>query len=292
MLNVNSDFVLGKIKGICKVNVQNEDPLEFLLKKFFELEVVDGVLTADKNGKPALFASPEKLTVSKTSFFGVNAYLKKAIQKYRFSKLCVVGPSCILDGLNKTQYYGIGCNWVKTAVALKVGIVCVGTPVGEGEEVEVMDLTGKRDKVLEYKFTPSGFKALTREGEIEIPLSVHHSYVNSACKYCFNLSAKGADISYIRNGKYGIFIVRSERGWKTLWLVQRSFPEECSVELIGREGIAYVERILKEKVLLNVDSSLERFESGFPEPKWNTNRFAKLYRIWNTLEDSNIEEVF
>ncbi len=293
MLRINFDFIFGKFKAVCKLVVHNDDPLEFLLKKSFELGVFDGVLTTDINGNPALFSSPENLTVSKTSFFGVNSYLKKAIQKFRFSKLCVVGPSCILDGVNKTQYYGIGCNWVKTAVALKVGIVCVGAPVGEGNEIEILDLTGEKSKILEYRFAPSGFKALTEKGEVKIPLNVHHSYVNSACRYCFNLSAKGADISYVRTGeKCGILLVRSERGWETLRLVQGSFPQECSVELVGEEEISYLEGILREKLLLNVDSALQRFEAGFPEPKWNSNRFAKFYRIWNTLENSNIEEVF
>ena len=295
MLKIDRDFVLGSFEGVCELRVKNGDPLEFLLKRAFDIEFIDGVLTSDGNLRPTVFTCGKDLTVSKTSFWGVNSYLKKAVQKFRLSKLCVVAPSCVLDGVNKTQYYGIGCNWVRTAIALKIGVVCVGYPLGDGCLAEMLDVCGRKEGIVEYRFDEKGLVAVAESGfDVVVPIEIHSRYVNPACNYCFNLSAKGADLSYVRKKEGGIFFVRSERGWRILWLIQRSFPRECEVKVLHLKNLHYIEKILEEKLKINVDLSLERFEIGLPEPKWNENRFSKLYRAWNSLNDMNngIEEVF
>jgi coenzyme F420 hydrogenase subunit beta len=198
-----------------------------------------------------------------------------------------------MDGLNKTQYYGIGCNWVKTAVALKVGILCTGTLTQESLNCEILDLFGKKEEVKRYYYSKRGLVYELFSGrELSVNIEVHHHYVAAGCRYCLNLSARGSDITYIpeKNEKSGIFIVRSERGSRTLGLLQKEFPLLFKFTALKSKDIEHIEELLRKKLLLNIDSILERVELGLPGSKWDGNRFRKFYRVWNAINDFNIEE--
>lgn len=297
MLKLDRQFLLGKLKGIYEVTCIEENPLQFILKKMMKEELIDGVIGTTQEGtkvKPKLFITPDEIKLSRLSFHsGQNTFLKKAIQKYRLNKIAIVAPSCILDGLNKTQYYGIGCNWAKTAVALKVGILCLGITSEKGLECELLDITGEVKRVVKNYLSPEGYFFETdSEERIKVDMETHHHYINSGCKYCLNLSARGSDITYIplQDDSSGIFIIRSERGWRTLSILQKKFPEAFKFRLLGFKDISYVEDLLKQKLILNIDYILEKVEMGLPVPKWNSNRFRKFYRLWNSVNDVNIEE--
>ncbi|TCK06596.1 Coenzyme F420 hydrogenase/dehydrogenase, beta subunit C-terminal domain [Phorcysia thermohydrogeniphila] len=297
MLRLDRNFLLGKVKSIYRVVSEGENPLQLVLKKVMELEIIDGVLSAKREEEkivPKLFRTPAEIELSPiNSSFGINTLLKKAIQKYHLSRIAVVAPSCVMDGLNKTQYYGIGCNWVKTAVALKVGILCTGALTQESLSCEVLDLLGEREEVERCYYTELGLVYKLSSGkELPVNVEVHHHYVSSACRYCLNLSARGSDITYIpeREENSGIFIIRSERGWRTLGLLQKRFPSLLKFNILRISDISYVEELLRKKMILNIDSILERVEMGLPGSKWDGNRFRKFYRVWNAISDFNIEE--
>ncbi|RUM42762.1 MAG: hypothetical protein DSY35_04740 [Desulfurobacterium sp.] len=299
MLKLDRSFLLGKVKAIYRVVSKGESPLQLILKKMMEQEIIDGVISARKEGGrivPKLFKAPSEIELSPlNTFFGVNTLLKKAIQKYHLSRIAVVAPSCVMDGLNKTQYYGIGCNWVKTAVALKVGILCTGALTQESLNCEVLDLLGEREEVERCYYTKEGLAyGLSSGRELLVNVEVHHHYVSSACKYCLNLSARGSDITYIpeKEENVGIFIIRSERGGRTLGLLQKEYPSLLKFSSLKMSDISHVEELLKKKMILNIDSILERVEVGLPGSKWDGNRFRKFYRVWNAIGDFNIEEVF
>jgi len=297
MFRLDRNFLFGKVKGIYRVTSSGENPLQLVLKKVMELEIIDGVISAKREEGgivPKLFRRPQDIEISPlNSFFGVNTLLKKAIQKYHLSRIAVVAPSCVMDGLNKAQYYGIGCNWVKTAVALKVGILCTGALTEESLNCELLDLCGKREKVERCYYSDSGLVYKLSSGEeLPVDIEVHHHYVNSACRYCLNLSARGSDITYVpEDGENkGMFIIRSERGWRTLGLLQREFPSLFRFSVLSFKDVSHLEEVLRRKMMLNVDSILERVEMGLPGPKWDGNRFRKFYRVWNAISDFNIEE--
>ena len=297
MLKLDRQFLFGKLKGIYEVTCMEGNPLQFILKEMMKEELIDGVIGTTQEGtrvKPQLFTAPEEIKLSRLYFHpGQNTFLKKAIQKYRLNKIAIVAPSCILDGLNKTQYYGIGCNWAKTAVALKVGILCLGITSEKGLECELLDIAGENKDVVRNYLSPEGYFFETDSGEkIRVDMEVHHHYINSGCKYCLNLSARGSDITYIplQDDNSGVFIIRSERGWRTLSVLQKKFPGAFKFKLLEFKGIDYVEDLLRQKLILNVDYILERVEMGLPVPKWNGNRFRKSYRLWNSISDVNIEE--
>ncbi|WP_163327895.1 Coenzyme F420 hydrogenase/dehydrogenase, beta subunit C-terminal domain [Desulfurobacterium thermolithotrophum] len=297
MIRLDKQFLFGKFKGIFEVYCKEENPLHFVLKKMLEKELIDGIIGTthdEKSLKAKLFTNSNNLELSSISFNGGQiSLLKKAIQKYRLKKIAVVAPSCILDGLNKTQYYGIGCNWVKTAIALKIGILCLGVATEESLKYEVLDIAQKKSKVRRSYVAEEGFILETVEGtKIKVDMETHHHYVNSACKYCLNLSARGSDITYVplEDKKRAIFIIRSERGWRTLSIVQKAFSQKLQFKFLNYSDIKYLEDLLKKKVILNIDSILERVDIGLPAPKWNNNRFRKFYRIWNSINEINIEE--
>jgi coenzyme F420 hydrogenase subunit beta len=300
MFRLDRNFLLGKVKSIYRVTSLGGNPLQLVLRKVMELGIIDGVISAKREeGRivPKLFRAPHEIKISPlNSFFGVNTFLKKAIQKYHLSRIAVVAPSCVMDGLNKAQYYGIGCNWVKTAVALKVGIFCTGALTEESLNCELLDLYGKIEKVERCYYSGSGLIYKLSSGEeLPVDMEVHHHYINSACRYCLNLSAKGSDITYVPEDREdrGVFIIRSERGWRTLGLLQREFPSLFRFSVLSFGDISHLEELLRKKMVLNVDSILERVEMGLAGSKWDGNRFRKFYRVWNAINDFNIgEEVF
>ncbi|MEO2083666.1 MAG: Coenzyme F420 hydrogenase/dehydrogenase, beta subunit C-terminal domain [Desulfurobacteriaceae bacterium] len=297
MLELNSRFLIGSYKKAVEIESRTgNNPLEELLSVMFDSNMIDGILSSRIEGEfsvPFLVVRGNRVEVpSLNRFFGSVALLKKAIQKYRLSRIAVVAPSCAIDGLNKTQYYGIGCNWVKTAVALKVGILCTGSLTGKALTAEVLHLTGKEKRIKRF-FYDGGLFYQTEEGElIPVNLNVHHHYINAACRYCLNLSAKGTDITYfpLKEENRAVFIVRSERGWRVVASVQKERPELFRFRQLKKEDLEGIVSLLREKALLNIDDILERVELGLPVPKWNDNKLRKFYRIWNAVEDYNFEE--
>jgi len=297
MVSLNRRFLIGDFRGAFVVEGKGKNPIESIFRLMIEHQFIDGLLTCSKTGdSPKLILKSDEVELpSKNTCFGVNSLLKRAIQKYRFSKLAVYAPACTFDGLNKTQYFGIGCNWTKTAISLKVGFLCPGLLTENGFTAEVSDIAGKPGKVERFYFDRGELFYLLEDGNsIKVPPSVHHHYVNSACRYCLNMAAKGTDITCVslKEEDKVLFIVRSERGWSTLAHLQKVSPGEVLFRKADGEPLSSVENFLREKILLNIADIVERVELGLPVPKWNDNKLRKFYRIWNSVDVNFEEEVF
>ncbi|WP_456342756.1 Coenzyme F420 hydrogenase/dehydrogenase, beta subunit C-terminal domain [Thermovibrio sp.] len=297
MLSLNERFLLGSYKKVFLAKSSGKNPIKVFFKLMLKKGLIDGILTCgEEEGRPvpSLFLKAEEVKISLLNrCFGVNTLLKRAVQKYRLSKLAVLAPSCMFDGLNKTQYFGIGCNWTKTAVALKVGLLCMGALTETAQIAEITHITGKRKRVKRVFFGSGALYYETDDGEsVEVPPRVHHSYTLTACRYCLNMSAKGTDITFVpkENPEEGLFIVRSERGWYTLAQVQKLAPGELKLKAAPKEEVESIISCLREKTLLNINDILERIELGLPVPKWSDNKLRKFYRAWNSVEDTNLEE--
>jgi len=299
LLSLNERFLLGSYKKVFKVQSSEGSPIEKLFKLMLEKGFTDGLLTCreeDGHSQPALILEPEEVKIPQVNrCFGVNGLLKRAVQKLRLNRLAVFAPACMFDGLNKTQYFGIGCNWTKTAVALKVGLVCAGALTETAQKAEVAHITGRPEKVERAFYHGSSLCYRLEGGEdIQVPAEIHHRYTITACRYCLNLSAKGTDISFapLKEEREGLFIVRSERGWFTLAQIQKGAPAELRFQVATAGEIEEITRALRKKMLLNVQDILERIELGLPVPKWSDNKLRKFYRLWNSIEDNLEEEVF
>ncbi len=297
MVALNSRFLIGKYREAFIVDGKGENPVKLIFAVMLEHGLIDGLLTASRDGtSPRLTFSTSDLEVpERNACFGVNSLLKKAVQKYRLSKLAVFGPACTFDGLNKTQYFGIGCNWTKTAVALKVSFLCPGILTDTAFMSEVVDVAGKRAEVSRFYFQGGELHYQLKTGEeVTVPPSLHHRYVNSACRYCLNLSGKGTDLTaiYLKERDKALLIVRSERGLSTLAQVQRSSPSTLYFRKADRREVESLIPFLKEKVILNISDIIERVELGLPVPKWNDNKLRKFYRLWNSVDVNSEEEVF
>jgi len=296
VLRLDESFLLGKYKKAFKTVSKEGTPIETLFNLMFRENLIDGLLTYSKEkGKvvPKLILREGEFLQPQVPFgFGLNSLLKKAIQKYRLSKLAVFGTSCVLDGLNKTQYYGIGCNWVKTAVALKVGQLCLGNITEEGIRALLLHLKGRGEKLKRAFIEERELIFQTDKGKLKIPMEVLHKYILSACRYCLNLSSRGSDITYVQKEREneGLFIIRSERGWYTVAKLQKRAPGELKLKGAGQEEVDSLVSLLREKILLNIDSIIDRVEIGLPVPKWSGNKLRKFYRLWNSIETSDFEE--
>jgi len=299
LLSLNEDFLIGRYKKVFFVKSQRGNPVETLFKLMLENGLIDGLLTcSEREGKvtPSLFMKANQVKItSLNNYFGINTLLKKAVQKYRLNKLAVFAPSCMFDGLNKTQYFGIGSNWTKTAVALKVGLLCTGALTENSQQLEVTHLIGKRERVSRLFYERKNLiYQLESEKELKVPVNVHHKYILTACRYCLNMGAKGTDITFVpkRKEDEGLFIVRSERGWYTTAQIQKLAPGDLKLKVAEKKEVEEIVSLLKEKSLLNVSDILERVELGLPVPKWNDNKLRKFYRAWNSIEGNFEEEVF
>jgi len=300
LLSLNRKFLLGSYKKIFRVRSSEGSPVEKLFKLMLENGFIDGLLTCKEeegHSHPALIMEPQEVKIPKAinRCFGVNGLLKRAVQKLRLNKLALFAPACMFDGLNKTQYFGIGCNWTKTAVALKVGLVCVGALTETAQRAEVAHITGRMGEVEKVFYRRSSIWYRLKDGEeTEVPIEVHHKYTITACKYCLNLCARGTDVSFVptEEDREGLFIVRSERGWFTLAQIQRVAPSELKFRPATEEEIGEITELLRRKMVLNVQDILERIELGLPVPKWSDNKLRKFYRVWNSIEDNLEEEVF
>jgi coenzyme F420 hydrogenase subunit beta len=297
LLVLDEKFLLGSYKKVFKVKSSEGKPIESLFKLMLQNGLLDGLLTCKETGQssvPNLITKAEEVELpSLNRCFGVNALLKKAVQKYKLNKLALFAPACMFDGLNKTQYFGIGCNWTRTAVALKVGFLCTGALTENALLAETSHLTGKPQKVIRFYYEGDKLFYQLKDGrEIPVKLEVHHKYTLSACKYCLNMASKGTDITCIplKNPEEAFFIVRSERGWYTLAQIQKLNPEKLKFKGIKEEEIKGIVSLLKEKMLMNIGEIIERIELGLPVPKWSDNKLRKFYRLWNSIEDTNLEE--
>ncbi|WP_457678511.1 Coenzyme F420 hydrogenase/dehydrogenase, beta subunit C-terminal domain [Thermovibrio sp.] len=299
MLTLNKEFLLGKFKKVFFVKANVGSPLELFFKIMLKEGLIDGLLAyREREGEvyPELMLSESEVKISLLNRNnGLNGLLKKAVQKYRLNKLAVFGPACVFDGLNKTQYFGIGCNWTKTAVALKVGLLCTGALTKEAQKAQVIHLRGKEGKVERLFYEKGTLCYITTDREVlKVPPQVHHTYTLTTCKYCINFSAIGTDITFVplKEKETGLLIVRSERGWYTLAQVQKVKPGELKVWGAKEKEVEELLPGLKEKILLNINDILERVELGIPVPKWSDNKLRKFYRAWNSIEGTSLEEVF
>lgn len=297
MVALNSGFLLGKFREAFIVDGRGSNPVEVIFKVMLQFNFIDGLLTCSENGEsPRLILKGDEVKVVHTnSCFGINALLKKAIQKYRLSKLAVYAPSCTIDGLNKTQYFGIGCNWTKTAIALKVSFLCPGLLTDKGVTAEVVDLCGKPGEISRFFFEGNRlYYSLSDGSSVTVPVEVHHRYVNSACRYCLNPAGKGTDVTCINVREEGkaVLLVRSERGWSTLAQVQKRCPGSVRFMKADRKLLEEITAFLREKMLLNIADIVERVDLGLPLPKWNDNKLRKFYRLWNSTDINLEEEVF
>ena len=297
MVALNSRFLLGEFKEAFFVDGKGSNPIEAVFKVMLGSGFIDGLLTCNRYGNsPILILDSRSVEIpEKNACFGINSLLKKAIQKYRLSKLAVFAPACTFDGLNKTQYFGIGCNWTKTAVALKVGFLCPGLLTEKAFLSEVLDIVGERAEVERFFFN-RGKLHYGLKGDKAVPVSpdIHHRYINSACRYCLNLSAKGTDLTcvYLKEKDKALFVVSSERGLSTLAQVQKASPSMVFFRKASRELLEELLTFLREKILLNISDIIERVELGLPVPKWNDNKLRRFYRLWNSVDVISEEEVF
>ncbi len=296
MLALNERFLLGKYINIFEVTCKEGNPVENFLKLMFSEKLIDGLLTCSKDGlRPKLILNENEVEVPRrNSCFGVNSLLKRAVQKYQLSRIAVLSPACVFDGINKTQYYGIGCNWVKTAIALKVGILCPGSLVKTAFLTELLDITERKGTPDRFFFKEGRLFYEFKGKRFKVPLDVHHRYINPACRYCLNLSSKGSDITcvFLEEERRALFIVRSERGWSTIGKLQLKRPDLLLFRKAKEELINGVLEFLREKTLLNISDIIERIELGLPLPKWNDQKLRKFYRLWNSINQNFEEEVF
>jgi coenzyme F420 hydrogenase subunit beta len=296
MLSLDEKFLIGKYRKVFEVTSERGNPLEEILKLMFLENLIDGLLTCSEDGfKPELILSKEKVKVpKKNACFGINSFLKKAVQKYSLSKLAVLAPSCVFDGINKTQYYGIGCNWTKTAIAIKIGILCPGNLKSSSFEAELLDISKKIGKVERIFFEGDHFFYEVEGEDVKVPIEIHHRYISSACRYCLNLSAKGSDITYvpIKEENRALFIVRSERGWSTIGRLQMKYPGLILFKKAEEKLVDGILEFLRRKMLLNIGDIIDRIELGLPLPKWNDQKLRKFYKIWNSINFDYEEEVF
>ncbi|WP_456456590.1 Coenzyme F420 hydrogenase/dehydrogenase, beta subunit C-terminal domain [Thermovibrio sp.] len=296
MLKLNESFLLGKYKKVFKVVSTDGTPIETLFNLMFRENLIDGLLTYSKEEEaviPKLLLKEGEFTQPQVPFgFGLNSLLKKAVQKYRLNKIAVFGAPCVLDGLNKTQYYGIGCNWTKTAIALKVGQLCLGNITKSGVRALLLHVNGKDENLKRVFIKGDNLVFQTENRKVEVPLEVLHKYILSACRYCLNLSSKGSDITFVQKERKneGLFIIRSERGWYTVAKLQKRAPGKLKLKGAEREEVENLLKLLREKVLLNIDSIIDAVEVGLPVPKWSGNKLRKFYRLWNSIDATNFEE--
>lgn len=297
MVVFDEKLLIGKYKEAFLVEGKGKNPVKVLFNLMLNYNLIDGLLTASSKGNnPRLILRSSELEIpERNACFGINSLLKKAVQKYRLSKLAIFGPACTFDGLNKTQYFGIGCNWTKTAIALKVSFLCPGILTERGFQAEVCDIFGKAEHVERFFFKNGKLcYELKSKSEVQIPTDIHHSYTITPCRYCLNLSGKGTDLTcvYLNRKDRTIIIVRSERGFSLLAQVQKKSPLSLTFRRILKEKFTDFFPFLKEKFMLNAADIIERVELGLPVPKWNDNKLRRFYRVLNSIDVNSEEEVF
>ncbi len=303
MLRLTDSFVLGSYRRIfgLRVGQSPQENLMELASRLMKRRFVDGVLAMGfdlekKIPKPVVLRQGEMDGSFFKLFFihgGQNSVIKKAIQGMRLERLAVFGQSCVLDGVNKLQYFGIGCNFAGARIALKIGIACVGALSCEGMRLLLLE-KGAEDKVLRNELSKDGVKFYINDGkQVIVPFENYYDYINEGCKACMNLSSRGSDFTVIPtliNGSLPI-IVRSVRGERVLL---NSFSPSELANLDYKE-INFITDTLRCILLKNADTILKRAMFGVPSNKWDGNRYGRFSYLWNNVEiDDKVfeEEVF
>ena len=297
MVKVDMNFMLGDYRFATLLSsAEGENPLKVMLKFALKNGIIDSAIGTqrEENGNfvPLIAMSEDDINRLSPIFFvqsGQNSLLKKAIQKYRLSRIGIVGPACIMDGVNKLQYYGMGCNWAKTRIALKVGLLCVGAVQEEGLKCELLE-AGVGGDVKGNHLKENGIVFEAGNGEYSINLETHYSYINTGCRYCLNLSSRGVDLTFIpfKISEGFPVIVRSDRGEELVESLRESgiLKARSISEKNLRRIIAPLETVIK----WNIEQMLERAELKLPSNKWNPERFKKFYELWNSIEIEALDE--
>ncbi|WP_456396744.1 Coenzyme F420 hydrogenase/dehydrogenase, beta subunit C-terminal domain [Desulfurobacterium sp.] len=299
MLKLNRQFILGKFTKAFLIKAGKDatpkDNLRILLESAFDKELIDSVIgttVREENGvtvtTPIFIKSKEKLKGNEQFFFvhgGQNSILKEITQKYSFEKVAVVGHSCILDGINKMQYFGIGYNFTTLKFALKIGIFCIGAVSMEGIRCLLKEKGNKSSRVNEI-FISKGKIYIKSSKLFAFSPEEYYFYVNEGCKVCMNLSSRGSDITFIPclDSGYSLCFIRSNRA--------EGLFDNASFEVkeAGEEEILRVENMAKEILKRNIETMLERAELGIPSNKWDGNRYGRFSALWNNIYVENIEE--
>ena len=299
MIKVDRKFLLGDFKKVVLMESDQRPVITSILKFAFQSNIIDSAIGTIKNNKgnvlPAIATDEKDLENFSEIFFiqsGQNSFIKKAIQKYRLEKIAVVGPACIMDVINKLQYYGIGCNWAKSRIALKIGVFCIGAVSGEGLKCEIME-TGKDNGNVEKNYLcREGIVFESQNEKLKVDIKTHYNYINIGCKYCLNLSARGVDITFIPfkvdNNKFPV-IIRSERGEQILEAMNKC-QEKFLIKKAEEKHIKMIEEPLRTIMKLNIENILERAELNLPSNKWNRERFKKFYELWNSVGIEVLDE--
>ncbi len=298
MIRVDRKFLFGDFEKFVLVRTEKDTVITSILKFAFQNGTIDSAIgtTTDSSGNvhPAIATNENELENFSEIFFmqsGQNILIKKSIQKYRFEKIAIVGPACIMDGINKLQYYGIGCNWAKSRIALKLGILCVGAVSKEGLKCELLESEGNQIFAIRNYLTDKEIIFESKERKVAVNLETHYNYVNIGCKYCLNLSSRGVDITFVPlkiNEQEFPVIVRSKRGEEIL----KSMENAGTVTLRKAEDehVKTIENILSKIMKYNIEHILERAELKLPSNKWNEERFKKFYKLWNSVGIEILDE--
>ena len=143
--------------------------------------------------------------------------LMDAIQRGMRS-IAFVGPSCNIDAVYKMQKspYGFLRIFMRSNV-LKLGLFCMDTFSYEGikEFVEMHDV--RLVDIDSMKIRKGRFEFLTGEDVSTFSLDEFDQYRSSSCKYCTDLTAENADISFGGIGTpegYTTVLARSSIGYE------------------------------------------------------------------------------
>ncbi|WP_457567189.1 Coenzyme F420 hydrogenase/dehydrogenase, beta subunit C-terminal domain [Desulfurobacterium sp.] len=299
MLGLNRHFILGKYSKAFLIKAGKratpKDNLRILLESAFDKNLIDSVIgTTVRSEKgvtvttPVFIKSREELKGNEQFFFvhgGQNSILKEITQKYSFEKVAVVGHSCVLDGINKMQYFGIGYNFTALKFALKIGIFCVGAASMEGIRCLLKE-KGERSEKINEIFINKGKIYIKSSKLFAFSPEEYYFYVNEGCKVCMNLSSRGSDITFVPclDNDYSLCFVRSSRAEKLF----KDVPFE--VKEAGEAEISRVENMAREILKRNIETILERAELGIPSNKWDGNRYGRFSALWNNIYVENIEE--
>ncbi len=298
MFGLYRQFTLGRYTKAFIIKASGEasskNNLKALIKEAFRKDLIDGIIGTSLNKKEG-FVSPvfikcEKEVEKFEPFFfihgGQNSLLKKITQKYSFEKLGVAGHSCVLDGINKMQYFGIGSNFTVTKFTLKIGIACIGAISLEGIKCLLKEKKVKNPGFNEIFLENNKIILKNKYEKFDFSAKEYYYYLNEGCKVCMNLSSRGSDITFVpslRNG-YSLVLVRSA---KALKLFENP---GFSVKKAEKSDIEEFESLAKNFLKKNIETILERAEFGIPSNKWDGNRFGRFTALWNNIYAENIEE--
>ncbi|MEZ5334060.1 MAG: Coenzyme F420 hydrogenase/dehydrogenase, beta subunit C-terminal domain [Methanolobus sp.] len=142
--------------------------------------------------------------------------------KQGMRSIAFVGPSCNIDAVTKMQKSPQGfLHHFMGANILKMGLFCMDTFYYEGikEFVETRDM--KLADIEWMKIRKGKFEFQTQDELRVFPLDEFDQYRRSSCKYCTDMAAESADISFGGGHTPGLdHSARTFRYW--IWHIQRS----------------------------------------------------------------------